>query len=469
MFRTSIAILVAFSFLLIASGVEAKRVCPICTAKYYDTANYCIKDGARLVSSPTKPKLASNFKSGRKIGDICSNPKDGARIVWVPNGSFVMGSTNSDISRAVKENPGSNTALFHNEIPQHKVGLKGYWIYKYEVTVAQYRKFCRATNRSMPTAPSWGWIDTHPMVNVTWYDACAYATWAGASLPTEAQWEKAARGPYKRMYPWGRYWHTGRCNEPYTGPRMTRPVGSYPYGASPYGCMDMAGNVWEYCADRYAENYYEYTVRNDPTGPATGENRVLRGGSWDLGHRYRFHCAYRGYTATDTRFSSIGFRCVKMVDIPSTLAHDVVYNPGGRIYRNAENGHYYTIIKLSTGITWSGANAKAMGMTYQSIKGHLATITSKQENDFILNLTRLDGRVFTYWLGGYQQNKDKEPDDGWEWITHEPWIFTNWAPLEPSNGDNKEDNLELRPDGLWNDRDSNQWNSNIGFIVEFDR
>lgn len=475
MARKSIAILVVLSFLLIASAVEAKKVCPICTAQYYDGANYCIKDAATLVSAPGQPRSESKVKNGTKRGDVCTNPEDGARMVWVPEGSFEMGSTDSDIASVVKENPGSSTALFDNEQPQHKIHLRGYWIYKYEVTVAQYREFCNATNISMPPPPTWGWIDDHPMVNVTWYEACAYAKWAGASLPTEAQWEKAARGTDKRMYPWGRNWHADRCNEPYTGPKMTQRVGNYPNGVSPYGCMDMAGNVWEYCADRYASDYYEYSPDKDPIGPEIGKYRVLRGGSWDLGHQYRFHCAYRGYASTDDRQSSIGFRCVKRMGILPTLAPKAEFTddngsaPRERIYLNAANGHYYAVMKNHPGRNFEEAAVQSCRMEHNKIRGYLATITSKQENDFILNLTLLDGKVFTYWLGAYQHDKNKEPGGGWEWMSREPWDFTNWAPSEPSNGGNKEDALELRPDGLWNDRARDEVSANIGFIVEFDR
>jgi len=196
------------------------------------------------------------------------NPKDGATMVYVPAGEFLMGS---------KDGEGQD-----DERPQHKVFLTGYWIYRTEVTVAQYKKFCQATGRVMATDPPWKWQDDHPVVNVFWDDAAAYAQWANAALPTEAQWEKAARGTDSRVYPWGNDWDGEKCQNSVGGKNAgkTAPVGSMPAGASPYGCLDMAGNVWEWCADWYDAGYYKNAPARNPTGPATGTTRVLRGGSW---------------------------------------------------------------------------------------------------------------------------------------------------------------------------------------------
>ncbi len=152
-------------------------------------------------------------------------------MVFVPAGEFLMGS---------KEGAG-----LQGEHPQRKVALDDYYIYKYEVTVAQYRKFCEATGRTMPPEPSWKWQPTHPIVNVTWDDARDYAVWAGAALPTEAQFEKAAQGADGRTYVWGNSFTKSTCH---TSDGKTAPVGSYPTGISPYGALDMAGNVWEWCA-----------------------------------------------------------------------------------------------------------------------------------------------------------------------------------------------------------------------------
>jgi len=203
------------------------------------------------------------------------NPKDGSVMITIPAGKFIMGS-----------NDGSP-----NEKPAHKVYLDSYQIGKYEVTVAQYRKFCKATGREMPTAPYWGWKDNHPVVNATWFDAAAYCKWAGGRLPTEAEWEKAARGTDGRRYPWGNTWDKNKCANRELGLSSTAPVGSYPAGASPYGCMDMVGNAWEWCQDWFKS----YPGNSNPVDD-TNRFRVLRGGGWSLDDSSIDRCAYReGY------------------------------------------------------------------------------------------------------------------------------------------------------------------------------
>ena len=278
-------------------------------------------------------------KPGDKIGDIRINPKDGAQMMWVPAGEFLMGSTSKEISAICKEysiDGGPFKELLEAETPQRKVYLDGYWIYKNPVTVAQYRKFCTATSRNMPTAPSWGWKDDHPMVMVVWQDAADYTKWAGVSLPTEAQWEKAARGTDGRKYPWGDIWDASKCagigvlvypREEGEKKRLesTQPVGSYPTGVSPYGCMDMAGNVLQWCADWYDPKYYKNAPTKNPTGPSkpveievmpglmpglTLEGaRVMHGDSWDIGYYGSFRCANRTHGDPTYGYDASGFRC----------------------------------------------------------------------------------------------------------------------------------------------------------------
>jgi len=244
--------------------------------------------GGRIFRGPEPPAQA-------EPGDIWINPKDGAELCFVPAGEFIMG---------------SNDGL-DNERPQHRVYLDGYWIYKYEVTVAQYRKFCQATGRKMPLPPEWGWKDDHPIVYVTWDDAVAYAKWAGVRLPTEAEWEKAARGTDGREYPWGNKWDASKCNNYWTGPKQTTAVGSYPQGVSPYGVHDMAGNVWEWCADWYDPNYYRSAPSKNPLGPSSGMYRVVRGSSWIYENPDRFRCALRDFYNPEVRFGNYGFRCAR--------------------------------------------------------------------------------------------------------------------------------------------------------------
>jgi formylglycine-generating enzyme required for sulfatase activity len=266
-------------------------------------------------------------KPGTMIGDVRINPKDGAEMVWVPAGEFTMGSTEEQTAVVLKEWPKESQELakllFDAEKPQHKVSLDGYWMYKYEVTVAQYRKFCEATKKEMPVAPDRGWKENHPMVNVSWQDAADYAEWAGVTLPTEAQWEKAARGTDGRIYPWGNDWDASKCaNSVKTRQKSTQVVGSYPTGASKYGCMDMAGNVWEWCADWYDPNYYKKAPTKNPTGPLEGVpfeiagttyagHRMLRGGSWLDDYNVAFRCAGRYSLRSSYRYSDSGFRCAR--------------------------------------------------------------------------------------------------------------------------------------------------------------
>jgi formylglycine-generating enzyme required for sulfatase activity len=200
-----------------------------------------------------------------------------------------------------------------DEKPARKVTLGGYWMYKTEVTVAQYRKYCEATGASMPDAPGWGWKDAHPIVNVSWDDAAAYCKWAGVTLPTEAQWENAARGTDGREYPWGNAWDASKCvNSVSPGSaRSTAPVGSIPSAASLYGCLDMAGNAFEWCADWYAGSAYITAGDLDPTGPTQGVSRVLRGGSWSDVSPDNFRCACRNSRRPGRHFNDYGFRCAR--------------------------------------------------------------------------------------------------------------------------------------------------------------
>ena len=162
---------------------------------------------------------SSSVKPSPKAGAVKINQKDGAMMVWVPAGEFKMGSLAGDLPiKGLTESQA-----------QRKVYLDGYWMYKYEVTVAQYRKFCKATGRTMPNVPRWGWKDDHPMVNADPVLAEAYAKWAGCRLPTEAEWEKAARGTDGRRYPWGNKWDVRKCvNSVKDRLQGTKPVGSCP-------------------------------------------------------------------------------------------------------------------------------------------------------------------------------------------------------------------------------------------------
>jgi len=241
------------------------------------------------------------------IGQTLKSSTDNADLVCVPAGEFLMGSADSDRDAE------------NSEKPQHKVELDAFWIDRTEVTNAQYNQCVQAGKCTASSYASDSRYngDTQPVVGVTWNDATTYCEWAGRRLPTEAQWEKAARGTDGRLYPWGNQMAT--CDyavvavtydsETGCGKKTTWPVGSKPRGASPYGALDMAGNVWEWVEDRYDAEYYANSPLKNPTGPSSGSDRLLRGFGWyyDTGG---VRAAYRGYADPDTPLDYFGFRCV---------------------------------------------------------------------------------------------------------------------------------------------------------------
>jgi formylglycine-generating enzyme required for sulfatase activity len=255
-------------------------------------------------------------------------------MVHVPAGEFIMGSDE-----------------YSEEQPVHTVYLDAFYIDKYEVTNAQFAAFVSATGHETDaerTGCGWAYDgdnwdcvqgvdwqhpfgpdtdlagkDEHPVVQVSWNDAKAYCEWAGARLPTEAEWEKAVRGTDGRTYPWGNAFDGSRVNfcdrncevdwkdtGADDGYARTAPVGSYPAGASPYGALDMAGNVWEWVADWYDSGYYAASPESNPKGLASGDERVLRGGSWDSNEAY-VRAANRARYPPDGTTLNVGFRCAR--------------------------------------------------------------------------------------------------------------------------------------------------------------
>jgi iron(II)-dependent oxidoreductase len=260
---------------------------------------------------------------GRKLAEervAKWTPKE--EMVRVPAGEFLMGSDKK-----------TDRLAYRSEIPQRRVYLDAFEIRKYEVTALEYLKFVLATNRS----PQLDWrydggnfqevMANHPIMHITWYDADAYCKWAGQRLPTEAEWEKAARGVDGRLNPWGNqpaglsrvnFGRTGL-----SGPVRDRPerllmyppiiaVDKYENSVSPYGLHQTMGNVAEWVADWYDQDYYKAAPDRNPKGPETGTQKAFRGGGW-IDSTTTMRVAMRNGTDPNTKINWLGFRCARSV------------------------------------------------------------------------------------------------------------------------------------------------------------
>ena len=212
----------------------------------------------------------------------------------------------------------NGTDALEDERPQHRVWLDRFEMDRYEVTTGQYAEYLVLVKQPAP----WQWENVdlaqhrdRPVIGVSWFDADAYCRWRGKRLPTEAEWEKAARGTDGRLFPWGNQDPTHTLANFALGARFSysqvlMPVQRYETGISPYGLYQMAGNVGEWVADWYGANYYETSPTRSPAGPAVGSFRVLRGGSWSDLPKYLL--AYgRFKLSPETRNSYTGFRCAR--------------------------------------------------------------------------------------------------------------------------------------------------------------
>ncbi len=264
-------------------------------------------------------------------GGVATLRAPASTMIRVPKSTFYMGSTPTEVLEAVLEctreplgdRMRCNEMLFSNEMPRHKVTLSAFWLDRTEVTVAAYQR-CVALHRCRPVHFSQGATrfdrPDFPMSLVTWQDADDYCRFRGARLPTEAEWERAARGVAGRRFPWGNLYNShvsnhGRLGQSPTDPgdgyAELAPVGSYPSGRTPDGFLDMAGNVSEWVADRYADSYPEGAAV-DPRGPKSspGGDRVIRGGSYESGVPW-LRGASRREAEPNVRRPWLGFRCAR--------------------------------------------------------------------------------------------------------------------------------------------------------------
>ncbi|HEY3311963.1 MAG TPA: SUMF1/EgtB/PvdO family nonheme iron enzyme [Anaerolineales bacterium] len=237
--------------------------------------------------------------------EIKINPSDGAELVFIPAGEFLMGSNRSE-----------DPYFWGAEAPKHVVFLNSFWIYRSEVTQGMYQN-CDEVNAcpspekiNNSVAKQYGnsQFKNYPVTMVTWQDALAYCQWAGGRLPTEAEWEKSARGTDGRLFPWGNSTNAdGLANFSSSSPSS---VGSYPSGASPYGLFDMSGNVLEWVNDYFEPLYYQSAPAENPLGPLTGTRKVIRGGAFNQNEINGLRTVARAsLKPTDTKIS-VGFRCV---------------------------------------------------------------------------------------------------------------------------------------------------------------
>jgi formylglycine-generating enzyme required for sulfatase activity len=291
-----------------------------------------------------------------KTKELAAPP--GMRLL--PGGDFEMGSPEAGHQAHHPRTEGAGAPdpaheIYEDEVPVHRVTLSPFFLDVHEVTNEEFARFVQATGYQTDAerkgaswvfrkgATDWELVNganwrhplgpddsiegrmNHPVVHVSWNDAVAYATWAGKRLPTEAEWEYAARGGRRgQIYPWGNelkpggqvlanFWqgHWPDKNLLEDGYYYTAPVCSFP--PNDFGLCDMVGNVWEWTADWYAEDYYRHSPSTNPQGPSSGEMRVARGGSWFCSPNYcgAYRVAFRGKSPPDASFNNVGFRCAR--------------------------------------------------------------------------------------------------------------------------------------------------------------
>ena len=276
------------------------------------------------------------------VGSTKISSIDGMTLVFIPEGGFLRGLSRDESDSLLASCPDCASDILDDQVPQRTIRLNNYWIDQTEVTNAQFARFVESRNyRTTAEQEGSGYVlfpmtskfksvqgaswrspsgsgssiqglDDAPVVQVSWDDAAAYCGWAGRRLPTEAEWEKAARGERGPWFPWGNTAPSRdllNFDDAYEGPIS---VGSFPRGASPYGALDMAGNVWEWVYDFYSPDYYLTSPDANPTGPFSGEGHLMRGGAWETDKEVfvLVSTTYRQWNIPSMRSNIIGFRCV---------------------------------------------------------------------------------------------------------------------------------------------------------------
>jgi serine/threonine-protein kinase len=304
---------------------------------------------AALVALPAAGGLLLSPAARSSLAEPATPPRSEDGMVYVAAGPFVFGSLDAAQLFAKVGNAAGD------EHPVREIWLDAFWIERTEVTNAEFARFVAETRRvTIPEQTGVGWVwlptgwaqvpdadwrhpagpgssiegrDDHPVVQVSWFDADAYCAWAGRRLPTDAEWEKAARGTDARAFPWGSEFDPARLNycdrscpipsekrDPShdDGFAYTAPVGSFPQGASPYGALDMAGHAWEWTADWYHPDSYAFASPRNPRGawPGRARERAMRGGSFAAERGYT-RVTSRSYDPPDTSWFGVGFRCAK--------------------------------------------------------------------------------------------------------------------------------------------------------------
>lgn len=249
---------------------------------------------------PTRPKLSIAIVKGVLRVQIAMGTY--IEFVRVPAGKFWMGS-----------DPGLDEHTQKDELPQREIELGEFWIAKYPITVAQFTTFTSDTNRLTPF--DFPQKSNHPITGVSWYDALVFCRWTTDNtgkewrLPTEAEWEKAARGTDGRIYPWGNEFDSVRCNSIEGKLNGSTAVDEFSSGISPYGAWDMVGNVWEWTSDWYRSDSYTTALPTNPQGTETGSYKALRGGAW-FSDQYHVRAADRTHINPENRYDYVGFRPV---------------------------------------------------------------------------------------------------------------------------------------------------------------